>query len=58
VYKEDTLNKFVHSEFQLANNRIMQTVRIRCVQRIYTCHTLRKKALKCKITHSLCQNRF
>lgn len=36
----------------------MQTVRIRCVQRIYTCHTLRKKALKCKITHSLCQNRF
>ena len=36
VYQEDILNKFFHSQFRLANNRSMQILRIRCVQRIYT----------------------
>jgi len=36
VYQEDIINKFFHSQFQLANNRIIQIERIRCVQRIYT----------------------
>jgi len=36
VYQKAIINIFFHSKFQLANNRIIQIVRIPFVQRVYT----------------------